>query len=283
MRWIENKSFQHPVLMESVPAELRDYVAKSFQATTEFKLDNPESPELQISFALSEHSLKQLVEAGKANYAAEIYCPSTFLRRLRSTSRSSLACSFSKGELHERVEISSYVVCVKDISGHRSENLHHEFGKNAAFDLKKGDVLAVGKPQEYWWDLDFLKSISSIFVLEERSSVDPGLFELGFDSEKVRIMMHRKDIANFNAMREQALFRPFLLASVYLNALAETLRIMSSDEADIHGSRKWYRAVQYKLDQENLELDENSSCSEFAQRLLELPLAKMLSTSKEVR
>ncbi len=284
MRWIENKSFQHPVLFESVPAGQRDYYRQSFQTTVEFTTSGNSRPVLNLRFSLSEPSLSDLAEEGKAKYAAEVYCPSTFLRRLFTSSDPTLNCQFSKGELHQLVEVSTYLVCYKDIPGHKCANLHEEFriGKQDTFDLKKGDVLAVGKPQEYWWDLDFLKPISSIFELAAYDKCDSGIFLLDFDGEKVKILMHPRDKDKFNALRGQSLLKPFLLGSVYLNALAETLNAMSSDEESNYENRKWYRAVQHKLSEKNLELGGNTSLSEVAQRLLELPLEKMLRVGKDL-
>ncbi len=282
MRWIENKSFQHPVLIESVAPDQRDYVAKSFQVTSEFTLDERKRPVLGLHFTLSEPSLGLLVKSGKAKYAAEVYCPSTFLRRLVTCVEPLLSCKFNKGELHEKVEISTYVVCDKAIRGHSSDNLHPEFGKNASFDLREGDVLAVGLPQVFWWDLDFRKPITSIFVLAGNDNCTEGVFELDFEAEMVQIMMHPNDKEKFNAMRRQIMFKPFLLASVYLNALAEALRFMSLDEGTSYEDRKWYRAIQNKLEAKELDLKSMTSFSVGAQLLLNMPLEKILHANKEL-
>ena len=282
MRWVENKAFPHPVLSSAESPPNRDYVGKEFQAAYDFKVVANGGASLDIRCSLSEESIRRLIERERAAYAVEIYCPKTFLRCLLKSEKPQFAHTFERGELHERVELSSYVVCLQNVQKHCSKNFHWEFGENAEFNLSCGDVLAVGVPMVYWWDLEFLKPISTVFELEENSHTPADSFLLSWDSEKVKILMRGETKERFNQMRGDRRMKPFLLMSVYLAAVTEALRVMV-DGGDEYQEKKWFRAINYKLDEKNIRLDKSSDFSKIAQQLLDWPLGKMLKAGEGLR
>ncbi len=280
MRWVENKAFPYPVLSSTESPPNRDYVGKEFQAAYDFKVGGNGDALLDIDCKLSEKSIRRLIDKNKAAYAVEIYCPKTFLRRLLKSKQSQFTHTFEQGELHERVELSSYVVCLRNVRKHRSKSFHSEFGKNVDFNLSCGDVLAVGLPVVYWWDLEFRAPISTVFELEENSHAPVNSFLLTWDNEKVKILMRRETKERFNQMRRNRRMKPFLLMSVYLAAVTEALRMMA--DSNEYQEKKWFRAISYKLDEKNIPLDKASDFSKIAQQLLDWPLGKMLKASEDL-
>ena len=121
MKWVANKTFPHPVLSSGSPASERDYVGREFQMNPDLQLLEDTSVQLQLEFALSEQSLLRLIEKNKAKYAAEVHCRRTYVRRLVSSKENKFSTTFQKGELHERVEISPYIVCTDNVKGHFSK------------------------------------------------------------------------------------------------------------------------------------------------------------------
>ena len=162
MRWVENKAWPHPVLSSAESPSNRDYVRKEFQSAYEFEDGNDGHTTLIIRCDLSEESILHLIGHKQAAYAVEMYCQKTFFRRLFKSWQPKFKHKFAWSDLHGQFELSSYVVCLRDVREHSSVHLHSEFGKNAKFNFSRGDVLAVGKPEVYWWDREFLKPIGSV-------------------------------------------------------------------------------------------------------------------------
>ena len=282
MRWVENKVFPHPVLsFESAPPD-RDYVNRQFQVTPILEMEAGKGSRLKVTCTLSEQSLTRLIQEGRAKYAMEVHCPKTFLRRLLESNTPTLDAEFKKGELHERVELSPYVVCTADVNGHRSENFHHEFGENAAFDFCPGDVLAAGRPCVYWVVPELAQSIGSIFRLRISDAVPSHSFSLEWDESDIEILMPREDGGKFRALQDNRQMWPSLLASVYLSALTETLRLMADSESrESYGEKKWFRVVSQKLEENEIRLKENTDFLLEAQRLFEWPLGNLLGGEEE--
>ena len=277
MKWIPNKTFPHPVLSMAAKPPDRDYVHRQFQATPTLEID-PDSQAARLSMhcALSEESLVALVESGKAKYATEIHCRETFLRRLLTSGEPKYAADFAKGELHRRVEVSSYVVCADSVRGHVSDNFHSEFGEGAKFDFNHGDVLAANLPAVYWVDPNPIQAIGTIFVLETRNK-NKGVFSVDLDDENILIVMHEDDAKVFNSLQYNSDKWPSLLASVYLSALCEALRVMANDNlADSYKEKKWFGVVEKKLADKGIKINSRLNPLTAAQSLLELPVPLMM-------
>ena len=280
MRWVENKAWPHPVLSSTESPSNRDYVNKEFQSAYKFNITEDDSTTLNIRCNLSEESILRLIERELAAYAVEVYCQKTFLRRLFKSGQQKFKHKFARGELHGRVELSSYVVCLHDVREHSSKNLHSEFGKNAKFDFSRGDVLAVGKPDIYWWDNELLKPVSSVFELAPDPYAPANSFRLSWENEKVKILMQDETKNRFNTLRNHRTM-PFLLTSVYLIAVTETLRMMvGSDEQD--REKRWFRAIEHKLNKQNIQLDDSSEFAKIAQQVIDWPLSKMLDAGEKL-
>ena len=275
MKWIANKTFPHPVLSNEASPPDRDYVGREFQATPVLQIvPDSQLSRLNMSFALSEESLRALVAAGKAKYAAEIHCRETFLRRLLTSDKPQISADFSKGELHRRVEISSYIVCTESVRSHASPNFHPEFGEDAAFDFKGGDVLATAYPSVYWIEQDPERALGTIFELK-RIDKNRGMFGVELDDENIRIVMHEEDAKKFHSLQNSRDKWPALLASVYLCALCEALRAMATTPEE-YDARIWFGVVGRELDNLGVSLSPQSDVLDIAQKLLEYPAHAML-------
>ena len=268
MRFAENKAFPHPVLSKSSD----DYVAREFQAAFRFAVDEEtRAPILRVKCTLSDETLEGLVLAGRAGFAIETYCSQTFLRRIDKSRAAEFQAAFAPGDLHGRVELNAFVVCDDHVSAFRSPNFNPEFGENAAFDLKPGNVLAVQAPVCYWWDVEQIRPIGAVFALVESAAAKPGSFLVSWEEDKIQIGMRKDDKDRFAAARMTREQKPTLLMSVYFPALMETLRVMTEDSEVDHSSKKWFHAIRHKLGEKGLELSPDKTLS-IAQELLGMPL-----------
>ena len=79
----------------------------------------------------------------------------------------------------------------------------------------------------------------------------------------------------FDKLRDLREKQPVLLTSVYLMAVTETLRMMANnDEQD--REKRWFRAIEHKLNEQNIQLNDNSEFASIAQQILDWPLGKLL-------
>ena len=279
MKWIPNKTFPHPVLSTATAPPDRDYVNRAFQATSVLEITPADqTARLSMSYALSEESLVALVKDGKAKYATEIHCRETFLRRLLISGEPAHSADFTKGELHRRVEVSSYVVCADVVHGHVSDNYHPEFGKGARFDFNRGDVLAADYPSVYWVEPNPQQAIGTIFDLRTIEK-NKGLFSVNLDCDNIEIVMHEDDAKKFHALQNDSDQWPSLLASVYLSALCEALRVATapSDDSYSYGDKKWFGVVAQELSNNGFEMNPSLDILKAAQTLLDYPAQAMMT------
>lgn len=280
MRWVANKAFPHPVL-SPLPEkrEERDYPHKEFELGCDLRVGVGNRPELTLTWSLSEESILSLIGKGRAIYAAEVSCQKTYLRRLLVSDQPSQQFNFKPGDFHEKTEISGYVACRKDIAEYHSDNFHEEFGGDT-FRLLHGDVVAIDAPRAYWWDLELMKPVVTVFQLAAHEKVPANSFDLLWDEDKVQIRMRKKTKERFERMRSMRKMEAFLLNSVYLSAVTDTLRLMAEDGAQ-YQDKKWYRAIMHKIDERKIRLNNDANFVKIAQQLLELPLGRMLEAGEK--
>ena len=272
MKFAENKAFPHPVLSKHSD----DYMAREFQAAFRFAVDaETYAPTLRVKCTLSDEALEGLVRAGQAEFAIETYCAQTFLRRIAKSRESEFQVAFERGAIHGRVELNAFVVCNGHVSAFGSPNFNPEFGASAVFNLEPGDVLAVQSPVSYWWDLEQIRPIGTVFELVESGTPKPGSFVVSWEDQHIKIEMRKDDKNRFATARKIREQKPALLMSVYFPALVETLRVMA-DEEDDHSDKRWFQAIQHKMNEKGLELSPDKALG-IAQELLGMPLNGIIS------
>ena len=277
MKWIPNKTFPHPVLSPVAASSDRDYVNREFQATLDLSPTTGEKAfRLAVHYALSEKSLLDLIAKGKAEYATEIHCRETFVRRLIRTGETTDSIDFKKGDLNNWVEVSSYVVCTDKVHNHSSDTFHPEFGDNPSFPLTNGDVLAVCLPQKYFISPDPQRAMGTIFQLESSNQQEKGVFAINLEDDKIKIIMHKDDATVFQSLQHNKKAWPVLLSSVYLVAVCEALRRIQQEEVP---DALWVGVVYNALNHENIEINSNSDIVQEAQKLLKNPISNMLTST----
>lgn len=273
MRFVPNKAFPHPVLSD----DSDDYVGRKFQAALKFAIDRTNcNPSLHVQCRLSDESLSGLVRSNKAHYVVEIYCARTLLRRITKSNKPDFEIQFERGEIDGRVEIHAFVACNKQVNAFHSDNFNSEFGTEASFNLEPGDVLAVQKPIYYWWDTEQVRPIGTVFELVESEQPKPGTFSVFWEENKIQIRVRKDEKRGVESLLGTQDKKPMLFMSVYFPTLIETLRVMADSDAEaVHGEKKWFRAIQHKIDEKGISLSD-SDFLKHAQELLGLPLTGII-------
>ncbi len=270
MKLLPNKTFPHPVLRE----DSDDYVRRQFQATRKFDVRNDYVPVLSFNFALNEEVIDKLLKENKATYFVEIYCPTTFVRRVFCTNEISGEFVLDKGDLYRKVEVSAFVICTKVVKQYSSANFHEDFGDKPSFDLRPGDVLAASSTEICYWDTELTAPLTSVFDIVANDNIARGMYEVDTGGDKVNIQMHPRDKEQFEHMRHSSEYKPLALFA-YFPVVVEVLKQMKDADNDDDENTKWYRSIEYKID----EIGKNMESSDpfiLAQELLHNPLEYIL-------
>ena len=272
MKYDDRKAFPYPILSDN-REHSDDYVRSDFQASIELTpADKSGIIILNANFDISEPEI--LNRIGKdANYAIYVFCVSTNLRKLIRSTDKKIEYSFEKGELYSKVTMMACVVCTSNINKYYSVNFHKEFN-NKHFNLLQGSLLAIAAPEIFFIDADPSKPLGTVFDLKADKNIKQGEFQFDIEDEKIQILMHEIDFKRFNDARLDSSIRPFLVMSVYFPVLVEILHIMASDEKEMHETKKWYRAIFSKLEEQGIKLTSDKAYI-YAQQLLQLPLSKL--------
>lgn len=271
MKFVANKAFPYPVLSEYSD----DYVNRAFQAALKFEVSEEGRPSLRIKCTVSDEGIAKLIKSARAEFAIEVNCSQTFLRRIKRSQEPEFQFAFEKGDLHGRVELNAFVICLDYIPKFISPNFNEEFGENPSFHLEPGNVLAVQNPVWYWWDTEQIQPISSVFELVESNQPSADSFMVSWEEQKIQVMMRKDEKIRFEAARKNASQKPFLLMSVYFPMLMQTLQMMAEPDSNIE-EKKWFHAINYKLNEKQIELTCDSDFLEIAQKLLGMPLKGIL-------
>ena len=270
MKLLPNKTFPHPVLWGNAD----DYVRRQFQAVLNFSVGDGDVPVLSFNFTLNEEHIIRLLDNKQATYALEVYCPTTFVRRVFCTNNKAGELALCKGDLYRRVEVNAFVICTQIVDGYSSPNFNGEF-EISSFDLLPGDVLAATETEIYYWDTECVAPLHSVFDLVANDTIKAGMFAVDTDDDKVKIQLHSRDKARFDNMRQSREQKP-LAMFIYFSAVAEVLRQMKDIENGGEDKR-WYRAIEHKLGEMGKDIS-LSSADPFmlAQELLRKPLSLIL-------
>lgn len=271
MKILPNKTFPHPVLWRNAD----DYVRRQFQVVQDFSTSDDGCPVLEFNFTTNEERIGDLLRENLATFALEIYCSTTFLRRVFCTREKAGNLKFRKGDLYRRVEVTAFVVCTKDVKGYSSPNFNAEFG-DVIFDMSPGDVLAASETKSWWWDTELAAPVHSVFQLVANDNTDAGTFAIDTTGDKVKIQMHSDDKIRFEQLRHSSETKSTAMF-VYFSAVAEVLRQMKEAANDGGEDKRWYRAIEHKLRDKGKDIDSSSSDPfMLAQELLRRPLRLIL-------
>lgn len=267
MRYDEYKSFPYPVLRDGS----EDYVDGAFQATPVYSLSkNAEKIKLKTNFITSEPSIKKLLKVKKAKYALLVEARETYFRDLIITHKDHVTKEYSGGRIKGVVTLSPYIVAVGDIANFKSNKFNTEYA-GRSFSIKKGDVIALDRPREFYVGQEVFAHIGTVFELVEEDGVAKGEIKLSLDHEKIKIRVSPDQKTMLDVARGQSKNRSILLSGVYLPALMQVLSHMSKDAAEFE-DKKWHRSIKAKCDMKNIEINEETDFLSVAQKLFSFPL-----------
>lgn len=272
MKYDQDKSFPYPVLRPGSS----DYVDGMFQATLKGELSK-DAQNVKISgrFIVSEPELSKLIDSKQAEYALLVDARETYFRDLVTSPSPTISVEYDGGRISGPVSLLAYIVTTTSVSNFRSRYFNNEYGSRS-FNFEPGDVIALDLPREFYVGQEVFANIGTVFDLIEEKELATGKFLLGLDGERIQIRVSPEQKLILDGARGQKAFRPILMSGLYLPVLMQVLAYMARGTEDFEG-RKWFRSIQAKCDDLDIDVSPDLDFLAAAQLLLKYPL-RMLNT-----
>lgn len=276
---LSRRSYPHPVV-----GNWDDVPGAAFQATVEMSADK-ENIYLDVNIQNSSATIRHLVDTSRAAYAVHVECTNTLFRRAIEFREDSKRIPIRGDQLNDAVEVNVFAVATQDTSGYVVDRAHPDY-EGAAFDVKKGDILAVGEGRVFPVEssFDVLGRIGSIMQIDGATEDGDLPMRIDFNGEKIRLILSKEDFKTYKLMRHDEALSSVLTTAIVVPALLETLHYIGSEEGgeDVEGLEvlRWYRVLARRIEALGLE-DESDNLAK-VQRLLELPVKRALVSARSL-
>lgn len=100
--------------------------------------------------------ITSLIQRGKAEYACEVTCKNTFMRKLFHSSEKHFEIHLSRKEVNGHINFNSFISVKEPISNYSNNDFNEDYS-GFTFNLNKGDLLAVFPPASYNTNINFEK------------------------------------------------------------------------------------------------------------------------------
>jgi hypothetical protein len=252
---LTNRSYPHPVV-----GNRDDVPDAAFQAALEMTSDK-EAIYLEAVVNCSSKTINDLIKKKDANFVMHVECSNTLYRRVFEFHEGTYRAQIPADNLNDAVEVNVFARAARSISGYRVDAAHSDYG-TVAFEVEKGDILAVGEGQVFYLDAPFdaLSPIGSIMEIA---------------GPKILILLSKKDFAEYKLLKTMDGMSVALTTTIVLPVLIEAIHVVQAEGDD---DLRWVRALKRRLEDMQLKLDDEAL--ELAQKILELPVKRTFASAR---
>lgn len=225
--------------------------------------------------------IAQLVKEGKAEYACEVTCRGTFLRRCYKSSTPRFDIRLGRTEVNGRIEFQCFIATCQPIQNYSNDDFNEDY-HGFTFDLETGDMLAVFPLA--WWNtnlkFDKLYAAGSFMqIVEAGDGIDKTWFNLNED----RILIELPHDLFVQYQRIGNSFPEVIHSSLVHNALVYALSNLSEYQ---ESGKLWADSLQLRLAELHVltsELKNDMSLVyKAADMLLQDPYKRMLDSLEKI-
>ena len=235
---------------------------------------------LTVQYELNSKYLKGLVESGKAKYLSVIECNRTFSRLSQSPSEKESEDIFVEqlSDFSDSLSLVPYVVATRPLPHFLSDEHADEirYIKPEGFHIAPWSMLARGAEQRI--ELDSNSNPNSVIDLVGSEELEEGAFNIDLNENRIKIYVSHSDFPTIDAFRNNKTSiepeRAALVPALYMQAVVEALRNLSSNE-----DRRWHQTMVKALGEKKIEVDNEElrdNALKYAQALMANPLGTML-------
>lgn len=266
-------TFAHPVLSPQTD----DYGDRVFDISLEVE-EAPEAGEVVLKglCILDDPAPRQLIGSGHATLGVVVECLETYFQRFFVVQEDGFTLQFGAGELRGRVAVQAVLAASDDGVQLESKFIESDYPPHTRR-LESGDVIALSGIHTFEAGLDKLLPMESIFHLVASEGVADGIFQVGLDTEAIRLEVHPDLYRTIYGIRGTSL-RDILLSSLFLPAVMNALDAMRSGGYE---GQRWHRVIEARCSNEGVIVDGNTDLALSAQRLLDGPLGLLRGMFRE--
>lgn len=270
---LSQKSYPHPVI-----GNRDDVPGTAFQGALEMTSDQ-QQVYIDVTINCSSDTVNSLISSGAATFVLHVECSNTLFRRAYEFGDTTHRVSIPADNLNDAVEVNLFVRALKDLHDYRVERAHPEYG-DAAFQVKCGDVLAVGEGHVFHIEstFDAMSRIGSIMIIRETTEKGDLPMKADFGGDKIVIILSKRDFADYKLLKANEGVTGPLTTTLVLPVLVEALHIVRSDSQQEEDGRRWVRVLFRRI--EKLGLEKETDRIVLAQELLEFPVKRALASSR---
>ena len=242
---------------------------------------------VNIELEMLNEDILKLIKNQYALFCCEIDCPTTFYRRIETSSNPSFSIRIKKKDVNKRVNFDCTVTVIKSIKGYTNSQFHEDY-KGFSFDLEPGDLLAFVGKSHYDADLkyDKLQTAGSFMSIIQGHDEKNTVYYLRNSKIEIHLppSLYEDYRVNFNGPGKHV---NIFHSSLVLNALVYSLLSYNDEE---YGNTLWARTLKYRIELEPslrqysdvLENKDATRVLELAQALLANPYKRLLETMHEI-
>lgn len=238
---------------------------------------------IQVAFELREPYIRSLIGEGKAEYAVHIECPPSSYRAYAGINQDVYSATLDRSVVREYVEVCTFVVAKQHIAQFRSPRFHPDYA-DMAFDIRQGDILAVGKSTRLRVkDSEDMARRQSILSVMRGGPSQSDSMAVNTDGYKNVLISLRPDLYDIYAVLGDGDQGDVILSLVIFPALQLILTRMKESSKDPNFTDKeWYKAISEILARNSISVDdinpfdEDRSALAIAQKILSEPLEKSM-------
>jgi len=279
---LNNVSLPYPVLGNGddiVPSLPDDCISVSSPMVTKNDFT------FHVILHFDNEDIRELIAQGKAEYACEITCPRTYLRRCVKSDKQYFDITLGRKEVFGRIDFDCYVIVKQPIKGY----FNHMFNKDydgATFDMEPGDILVAFPTATFNASLDYekLDKAGALMVVMENKNEEDDKTWFDADDDKIIVYLPHDMFEQYQELGNDNEFNEMFHASIVFNALIYALSNYNEDQDK---DRLWAQAIQYRIDTEpelqGFELKDQSHAYDLASLLLDDPYKRLFNRIKEQR
>ncbi len=203
-------NYPYPVLR----GEKTDYKNSIFVAQLS-KKDLKDGYMIKAIYSVSNPEIQGLIDDGKAAFALQIQCVSTWFRKLEISSTSIQEFKLPSNMVHDRVDLCPCIIALEEIADFNNSDFSEDF-EGIVYSINPGEVLAIGERQKFdaIYKDDIIKKGDPIvhFINDEQASV----MYCEYDFDTIRIHLPKQQNAKYNYIGTYEGWKVPVLNAIYV-------------------------------------------------------------------
>lgn len=239
----KNISYPHPILgvNDDVMPELQE-------GCVELAIKDRRPIDFVFTITLNQDNkmITDLIKSGKAEYACEVECKETYLRRCYHSPEPSIEMVINRKDLCGNISFNSFIALKEPLKNYDNPGFHEDY-EGFTFDLEVGDLLAIFPTVSHNIDIRYDKLYAAgtyMQIAEGRADQVRPWFNL--EGNKISIELPKEMYKQYLTFANTQ-YIDFIHASLVYNALVYALREREEDPERYKG-RLWFDSLEARIE-----------------------------------